>query len=114
MLGQALQSLVGADPVAAANWINDHTADFGPDLDKGVESVATLNTIKPDLAANWAESIDDDNLRSAALADILHNWVQTDLPAARKYFETTQDLQPGDRQQIAEIIAGMSGQAAAQ
>jgi len=114
MLGQALQSWVGEDPVAAANWINDHTADFGPDLDKGVESVATLNTIQPDLAVNWAESIDDDQLRSAALADILRNWVQTDFSAAQKYFEKTQDLQPADRQQIAEIIAGMNGQAAAQ
>ena len=114
MLGQALQSWVGEDPVAAANWINGHTADFGPDLDKGVEAVATLNTIHPDLAVNWAESIDDDQLRSAALADILRNWVQTDLSAAQKYFETTQDLQPADRQQIAEIIAGMNSQAAAQ
>jgi hypothetical protein len=114
MLGQALQSWVGEDPVAAANWINDHTADFGTDLDQGVESVATLNTIKPDLAVNWAESIDDDQLRSQALADILRNWVQADLPAARNYFETTRDLQPADQQQIAEIIAGLNGQAAAQ
>lgn len=114
MLGQALQSWVGQDPAAAANWINDNTATFGPDLDQGVESVATLNTIKPDLAVNWAESIDDETLRSTALTDILRNWVQTDFSAAQAYFNTTQDLQPADRQQIAEIIAGINGQTAAQ
>jgi hypothetical protein len=114
MLGQALQSWVGQDPVAAANWINENTAAFGPDLDKGVESVATLNTIKPGLAVDWAESIDDDTLRSEALADILHNWVLTDLSAARKYFETTPDLQPADRQKIAEIIGSINSQTAGQ
>jgi len=114
MLGQALQSWVGQDPVAAANWINDHTSEFGPDLDQGVESVATLNTIKPDLAVGWAQSIDDDQLRSTALTDILRNWVLADFSAARNFFETTKDLQPADRQQIAEIIAGINGQTAAQ
>ena len=114
MLGQALQSWVGQDPVAAANWINENTAAFGPDLDKGVESVATLNTIKPGLAVDWAESIDDDSLRSEALADILHNWALSDLSAARKYFESTGDLQPADRQKIAEIIGSISGQTAGQ
>lgn len=113
MVGQALQSWVQQDPAAAANWINDQTAALGSDLDQGVESVATLNILKPDLAVNWAESIDNNRLRSEALTDILRNWVQTDFTAARNYFETTRDLQPADRQQIAEIIAGMDGQTAA-
>ncbi len=114
MLGQALQNWVTQDPAAAANWINDNTSAFGPDLDQGVESVATLNTIKPDLAVNWAESIDDGRLRSAALTDILRNWVQTDFSAAQNFFEATPDLQPADRQQIAEIIAGINGPTAMQ
>jgi hypothetical protein len=114
MLGQALQNWVGQDPVAAANWINANTTAFGPDLDKGVESVATLNAIQPDLAVNWAESIDDETLRSEALTDILHNWVLTDFTAAQKYVEGTQDLQPADRKKIADIIASIRGQTAAQ
>jgi len=114
MLGQALQSWVGQDPVAAANWINANATAFGQDLDQGVESVATLNTLKPDLAVAWAESIYNDQLRSTALTDILRNWALTDPSAARNFFETTQDLQPADQQQIAEIFAGMSGQTAGQ
>jgi len=114
MLGQALQSWVGQDPLAAANWINENVTSFGPDLDQGVKSVATLNTLKPELAVAWAESVYDDQLRSAALTDILRNWVLTDSAAARKFFETTQDLQPADQQQLAEIFAGINGQTAAQ
>jgi len=114
MLGQALQSWVGQDPVAAANWINANATAFGQDLDQGVESVATLNTLKPELAVAWAESIYNDQLRSTALTDILRNWALTDPSAARNFFETTQELQPADQQQIAEIFAGMGGQTAGQ
>jgi hypothetical protein len=110
MLGQALQNWVGQDPLAAADWINDHSSEFGSDLDKGMASVATLNTITPDVAVAWAQGISNDELRSEALTDILRNWVQTDLSAARSFFETTADLQPADRQQVAEIIAGINGQ----
>lgn len=114
MLGQALQNWVGADPAVAADWINNNTTALGADLDQGVKAVATLNSIPSDLAVNWAESIDDETLRSAALADILRNWVQTDFPAAQNYFKTTENLLPADRQQIAQIIAGINNQTAPQ
>ena len=110
MLGQALQNWVRLDPVAAASWINN--SDMGPDLDEGVKAVANMDMfmgdIKPDTAVNWAESISDVTLRSEALVNLLHDWALIDLPAAKKYFETTTNLRPADREQIGEVIANLS------
>jgi hypothetical protein len=80
MLGQALRSWVNLDPEAASRWINN--SEMGPDLDQGVASVATLDSVNPELAINWAESITDEKLRSATLQDVLRNWVTLDFPAA--------------------------------
>jgi hypothetical protein len=103
MLGQALQSWARLDPEAAANWIN--TREASPDYDEGVAAVAGSSFVKTDVALGWAESIGDAKLRSETLANVLHNWVLEDLPAAKQYFDTTKDLLPEDRQQISEIIA---------
>ena len=103
MLGQALQSWARLDPEAAANWIN--TREASPDYDEGVAAVAGSSFVKTDVALGWAESIGDATLRSETLANVLHNWVLEDLPAAKQYFDTTKDLLPEDRQQISEIIA---------
>jgi hypothetical protein len=108
MLGQALQSWVGQDPVAAANWINDNQTAFGQDLDQGMKAVAMLDSISPSQAVNWAEGIGNNELRSAALADILRNWLQTDFSGARNYFQNTANLMPAERQQLSEIIAGIN------
>ena len=102
MLGQALQSWARLDPEAVANWINARASL--PDYDEGVAAVAGANFVKTDVALGWAESIGDAKLRSATLADVLHNWVLEDLPAAKQYFNTTKNLLPEDRQQISEII----------
>jgi hypothetical protein len=103
MLGQALQSWASHDPEAVANWINNREAS--PDFDEGVAAVAGTSSIKTDVALGWAESIGDATLRSETLANVLHNWVLEDLPAAKAYFATTKNLLPKDRQQISEIIA---------
>jgi hypothetical protein len=114
MLGQALENWVRLDPMAAANWINN--SDLGPDLDEGVKAVANMDLfmgdIKPDVAVNWAESIQDETVRSEALVNLLRNWAFIDLSAAKTYFETTTNLQPADRKEVGEVIADLSRNAA--
>jgi hypothetical protein len=112
MLGQALRSWVNLDPEAASRWIN--SSEMGPDLDEGVASVATLDSVNPELAINWAESITDEKLRSATLQDVLRNWVTTDFPAAKHFFDTTSHLQPPDRKVVGEIIADITKPAPSQ
>jgi len=105
MLGQALQAWVKTDLPAASEWINNSAG--GPDMDKGVAAVASLDSIKPDVAVGWAESISDGALRSSTLADVLRNWASTDFSAAQQYFQKTGDLQPEDRQRVAQILADL-------
>jgi hypothetical protein len=103
MLGQALQSWVRRDPVAAAAWINDREAS--PDYDEGVAAVASVNIVKPSQALTWAETISNPSLRSETVAEVLHGWTLEDLAAAKQYFATTTNLLPEDRRRIGEIIA---------
>ncbi len=105
MLGQALQGWVKTDAAAASEWINNSAV--GPDLDKGVAAVAVMDTVKPDVAVSWAESISDGALRSSTLADVLRNWAQADFAAAQQYFQKTRDLQPDDRQRVAQILSDL-------
>jgi hypothetical protein len=56
--------------------------------------------------------VTDPKLRSETLAGVLRNWMTTDLPAARRYFESMKDLLPEDRQQITESLTALSGQPA--
>lgn len=114
MIGQALENWARLDPVAAANWMNTHAGDLGGDMDKGLQSVATMSGLQPDIAVAWAENITDEKLRSEALDDVLRNWVHSDPQAATTYFNTTQNLLPADRQQIAEILTDLNSQAMSQ
>jgi hypothetical protein len=108
ILSQALQYWVKHDAEAASKWINSH--EPGPEMDEGVAAVAIMESVKPDLAAGWADSIVNPNLRSETLVMVLRTWMTQDLSAARQYFDNTNDLLPDDRQQIAEALATLSGQ----
>jgi hypothetical protein len=110
ILSQALQYWVKHDGEAASQWINRH--EPGPELDEGVAAVATMESVKPDVAVGWADSIANPTLRSETLATVIRGWMTSDLPAARQYFENTDDLLPDDRQQIAEALTALSGQSA--
>jgi hypothetical protein len=107
MVGQALQDWVKVDGAAASQWINNSAGS--PDLDQGVAAVATMDALKPDIAVGWATSISDTTLRSATLATVLRSWAQTDFAAAQQYFQTTGDLQPADRQQVAQVLTNLQG-----
>jgi hypothetical protein len=102
LLSQALERWAKEDPEAASAWINQN--ESGPDLDVGVAAVATMDSIKPDLAVGWAESVTDPKLRSETLVTVIRNWLTTDLPAARQYFDSTKNLSPEDRQELAEVF----------
>ena len=114
MLSRALKNWVRLDPAAAADWINN--SDMGADLDQGIKAVASMDlgsdSFPPTVAVNWAESINNPTLRSEALMNVLSNWASIDLSAATSYFNTTANLLPADRQQIGQIIAGLSSNAA--
>jgi hypothetical protein len=103
---------VNLEPEAASRWINN--SEMGPDLDEGVASVATLDSVNPELAVNWAESITDGTLRSATLQDVLRNWVTLDFPAAKRFYDSTSHLEPADRKVVGEIIADITKLADAQ
>jgi hypothetical protein len=83
-------------------------------MDEGVAAVASMDSLKPDVAIGWAESVVDPKLRSETLVTVLRNWVTVDLATAENYFNTTHDLLPEDRQELAGVIATLKGQTAAQ
>jgi hypothetical protein len=112
MVSQALQRWAKVDPQAASEWMN--SADTGPEMDQGVAAVASMDSLKPDVAIGWAESVVDPKLRSETLVTVLRNWVTVDLATAENYFNTTHDLLPEDRQELAGVIATLKGQTAAQ
>jgi hypothetical protein len=103
LLSQSLERWAKLDPEAASQWINSREA--GPDLDQGVATVATMDFVKPDVAVEWAESVVNPKLRSETLVAVVRNWLTSDLPAARHYFETTKNLLPEDRQELAQVFA---------
>ena len=80
LLSQSLERWVKHDPEAASQWINSH--ETGPDTDQGAAAVATMDSLKPDLAISWAVSVVNPKLRSETLVTVLRNWVTVDLPAA--------------------------------
>ncbi len=106
LLGQALERWAKEDPAAASAWMNQN--ESGPDLDAGVAAVATMDSIKPDLAVDWAESVADPELRSTTLATVIRNWLTEDLPAAKHYFESTKNLLPADREELSEVFTNFS------
>lgn len=112
LLSQSLERWAREDPVAASDWIIDTRP--GPAMDQGIAAVATMPTLSPSVAITWAENIASPQLRSETVANVLRNWLTTDLSTAENYFASTKDLLPDDRQQIADVIAARNGQTSAQ
>ena len=110
MMGQAVWSWVRTDPASAADWINN--SDMGADLDQAILAVAskdlTEDDFTPGTAISWAESIQDDTLRSEALRNVLCNWLAMDRAAATSYFNATANLLPADQQKVGNVIANIS------
>lgn len=103
VLREALQSWVKADTAAAIKWIDQY--DPEPALDSGTAAIATIPSliaVKPDIAASWAESIVDRDLRESTLGDVIRQWSQRDAAAARKYALTSKGLDDEARTRLLE------------
>jgi hypothetical protein len=97
-LRDGLQQWVSLDPVAASAWMD--RLDPSRDLDAGAAAVATTPVIvekKPDVAASWAESIVDPELRADTLLDLIRLWAARDPAAARSYAANSPALRPETR-----------------
>ncbi|MFT3783912.1 MAG: hypothetical protein QM790_18020 [Nibricoccus sp.] len=102
LLGHALRQWVVLDPIAASKWIN--STELGPDMDEGVAAVATMQSLKPEIAREWAESIESPQLRSETLAAVLREWGTKDPKGASAFLAATKDLQPQERQAITDFF----------
>jgi hypothetical protein len=73
-----------------------------------------MDFLKPDVAVGWAESVVNPKLRSETLVTVIRNWLTVDLPSAKRYFESTKNLLPDDRQELTEVFATFSNDATRQ
>jgi hypothetical protein len=99
-LSSALVQWSSRDLAAASAWINQ--LEPSTELDSGVAAVATqppLIAYQPEIAASWAGSIVDSDLRARTLAQIIHVWSEADPVAARKYAETSPEV-ASDRESL--------------
>ncbi|ATC63937.1 hypothetical protein CMV30_08210 [Nibricoccus aquaticus] len=97
-LRDGLQQWVSLDPIAASAWMD--RLDPSRDLDAGAAAVATTAVIaqkNPDVAASWAESIVDPELRANTLLDFIRLWAERDPSAARSYAANSPALRPETR-----------------
>lgn len=105
VLRESLQSWVRTDTAAAIKWIEQY--DPEPALDSGTAAIATLPaliTVKPDVAASWAESIVDRELRESTLGDVIRQWSQRDAVAARNYALNSKVLDDTARARVLESL----------
>ena len=89
-LRDGLTQWVRLDPAAASTWMDNH--DPAPDLDAGAAAIAgtpALVAKNPEVAASWAESITDPELRANTLLDFIRLWAEHDPVAARRYAATS-------------------------
>jgi hypothetical protein len=100
----ALSSAFGfwadSDPAAAATWINQNNP--GPQSDTGVAEIALSSQLaqKPELAASWAESIFNPQLRLETLTTLIEKWTAVDQTSAENYIKNSPALTPEDRTQL--------------
>ncbi|HEX2853321.1 MAG TPA: hypothetical protein VHO24_08790 [Opitutaceae bacterium] len=110
VLREALQSWVKSDTAAAIKWIDRY--DPEPALDSGAAAIATIPSliaVKPAIAASWAESIVDDELRENAFGDVIRQWSQHDAAAARKYALSSKALSGDARSRLLDSLVPPSG-----
>jgi hypothetical protein len=107
-LSRAIGFWAGSDPIAAATWINQNNP--GPQSDTGVAEIALSPQLAqtPELAANWAESISNPQLRLETLATVVRNWAAANLSGAENYVENTPELAPEDRPRLLAELTSQS------
>ena len=97
-LKEGLTQWVYRDSAAASDWMDKF--DPGPDLDAGAAAIAVMSALvekKPDVAASWAESISDPELRAHTLIDLIRLWAEHDATGAYRYANSSPALRPETR-----------------
>lgn len=109
-LQTALREWVNVNPKAASEWIDKF--DPKPEFDAGAAAVALhpdVLTRHPEIAASWAESITDPDIRSKTLVDVIKEWAARDAAAALVHANSSTLLKPADREALlSEIVASRS------
>ncbi|HEU6448889.1 MAG TPA: hypothetical protein VFV23_10680 [Verrucomicrobiae bacterium] len=95
-MSQSLIFWASQNPEAVANWINSVSPT--PDFDAGEAAIATQPQVmqQPAVAINWAETINDPNLRSRTIAAVIETWQLSDPAAAWNFASQSPDLLPED------------------
>lgn len=105
ILGQALRAWTDADPLSASAWLEKQSPSAV--LDPGIAAVASTasrTNRSPEAALSWAESIEDPELRSRTLHDVLRDWAQKDPACVLGYLKTSSDLSPSDRERLVPLL----------
>jgi hypothetical protein len=123
-ISQALMGWAGADPAAAAAWVDQQTANWnyydsvayswgrkdpqsasawvnalpaGPAKDRFLQEVATVvkrRSIEPTIAAQWLAGISDTTTRTTAYTNLARAWLAQDKEAALTWIENAPLDQP--------------------
>jgi len=99
-LSSAIGYWADNDPIAAATWINQNNP--GAESDTGAAEIALSSQLaqKPELAATWAESISNPQLRLETLTTLIEKWTAVDQTSAENYIKNSPSLTPEDRTQL--------------
>jgi hypothetical protein len=85
-LKEGLPQWASRDPIAASAWMDNFAPSL--ELDAGAAALASASALivkQPDVAAGWAESIVDPELRANTLLDLIRSWGMHDVDGARHY-----------------------------
>ena len=83
-ISQSMERWTRADPVAAGNFLQDMAPSESRDA--AVKSYANeLDGSDPQMAAEWAGSIADDQMRSETLNGVARSWIRRDPEGARAW-----------------------------
>lgn len=99
-LRSALHHWTATDPLAAGEWLARREASG--EFDAAFQAIAEHATLSatPQTAARWAELIVDPHRRSQTMLELVSGWAAVDLPAARRFAETTSALLPAERDEM--------------
>lgn len=87
-LTQVARQWAREDPNAAAEWLNQFPADE-PGVDQAVGAFASqIVDDDPETAVAWAETIEDEALRTSSLTDVVQRWMRQDPQSAQTWVES--------------------------
>jgi hypothetical protein len=107
LFAEALPQWIKRDPVAAGTWLEQMAP--ARECDDGRMTLATsvdLLTKQPAVAARWAATIVDSELRATTLLAVTKEWLSHDPAGARQFVRTDPKLSPGERTALLTALDG--------